>query len=334
MKKKNTNLSRRDFLSVSLAAVAGFVFEAKGIVGVTTGYPNRFHRDRGIVIIPGRGEIYIAADFHSNYRDFVKWLDKTRIYEKLKAGEDVYGLILGDVVDIKPDDRDADKNGDVKILDRLMKMRRKLGKRGKRLVHLLGNHEYMNVDIYGRLKKHAGLNPRNRRQLVDALLKTKEGAEASQFNFLRRMREVHYEYLKNLPLVVLCKNGVAAVHAGPAVSVLNVEDIAGRKEEVVKELVGGRAYQVEDGGYSEEDLLRFLKILEDSKLLITGHTPLNELPAGSIKKGIGLVGAHQVILGTSYGYSPGEKSYLKINLDKMYKNADDLRIGEEILRLD
>ena len=337
--KKNNNLTRRDFLSASLAIIAGFAFDATGLRAVHvlspgTQYPNRFHRDRGIVVIPDRGELYIAADFHANYGDFKKWLNKTRIYEKLKEGQDVYGLILGDIVDIKPDDRDADKSGDVKILNRLMKMRRKLGKRGDRLIHLLGNHEYMNIDIYGRLKKHAGLNRRNQQQLVNELFNTKEGAEASQFNFLKRMRDAHYQYLKNLPLIALCKNGVAAVHAGPAISALNIEDIAGKKKQGVKELVGGRAYQVEEGGYSQEDLLKFLKILENTKLLITGHTPLNELPAGSIKKGIGFIGIHQVVLGTSYGHAPGKKTYLKIDLAKKYKSAEDLRVGEEILRLE
>ena len=62
-------------------------------------------------------------------------------------------------------------------------------------------------------------------------------------------------------------------------------------------------------------------------------TPLEELPPESIKKGMGFLGSHQVILGTSYGHQPGEKTYLKIDLTKRYKNSDDLRIGEEILRL-
>jgi hypothetical protein len=148
------------------------------------------------------------------------------------------------------------------------------------------------------------------------------------------MTGYHYKYLRNLPLLVLCKNGVVAAHAGPALSAVSPEDIAGRNENVVYELVWARSAAVEKNGYSQEDLLRFLKVMENSKLLISGHTPLNEFPAGNIKKGVGFIGGHQVILGTSYGYQPGEKTYLKINLNKKYNNAADLRLGEEILRLD
>lgn len=335
---KNKNISRRDFLVASAAIISGFALKTKGFdviqaVPPEIKYPNKFHRDRGIVIIPDKGELYIAADFHSRYDDFKKWLSNTRIYEKLKEGENVYGLILGDIVDIKPNDNEADKTGDVKILNKLMKIRRKLGKRGNRLIYIMGNHEHANVDIYRKLKKYSGLNIRNKKQLVDELFDSEAGEELRQFNFLKRVRESHYKYLKELPLVVLCKNGVVAAHAGPALSAANLEDIAGEKEKVVKELVGGRGYGVKEDGYSEGDVLRFLKMMEDAKLLITGHTPLGELPPESIKKGIGHFGNHQVILGTSYGHQPGKKTYLKIDLTKRYKSADDLRIGEEILRL-
>lgn len=337
--EKDKNISRRDFVTTSIAAVSAFALNLSGFNNIPSipaeeKYPNTFHQDRGIVIIPDKGELYIAADFHSHYRDFKKWLSKTGIYEKLKNGGDVYGLILGDVLDVKQNDKDADKRGDVKILSKLMKMQRELGERGKRVIYIMGNHEFMNVDIYGKLKKFSGLNPRNQQQLLDILFSRKYGKELSQHNFLRRMTSYHYKYLKDLPLVVLCKNGVVASHAGPAVSAANLEDIAGKNEKVVKELVSGRAYGITEDGYSHEDLMRFLKMMENSKLLITGHTPLDKLPTRDIKKGLGSFGNHQVILGTSYGYYPGKKSYLRINLDKKYNSIDDLRVGEEILRLD
>ena len=60
--------------------------------------------------------------------------DKT--VERIEAGEDVYGLILGDAVDHKPGDPIFEPYGDVKIVDQIMKLQEQLGE--ERFIYIKG----------------------------------------------------------------------------------------------------------------------------------------------------------------------------------------------------
>ena len=61
-------------------------------------YPNHLTRDGELVILPNHGTVYLGTDFHGKFHHFEQWLKQTALIEKIDSEEDVYGLILGDVV--------------------------------------------------------------------------------------------------------------------------------------------------------------------------------------------------------------------------------------------
>ena len=191
------------FAYLSTLAIA----EAKSLAD----YPNQVKRDGELVVLPDKGTVYVATDFQAQWSNFNRWLTQTRLVERIEAGEDVYGLILGDAVDHKPGDPIFEPYGDVKIVDRIMQLQHQLGE--ERLIYLRGNHELASADTYAMLKK-AGMNPDNRRAIIDQLYQTIQGAYFKQFNFIERMTDEHYDYLINLPTVAIGKNGFVGVHAG------------------------------------------------------------------------------------------------------------------------
>jgi len=329
-------MSRREFLA---GAVAGAVWSA---VCTQTAqaesprppYPDVFARDGGLVIVPAKGEIVIASDFHTRHRDFEKFLERTSLADRLKDRDDFYALILGDVVDAKPGDAHAEPEGDSRMVDRIREIRTRLGKAGERLIYIQGNHEREVVRIYDALKKQCGLNARNRRRLVEALYASENGAFFRQFNFLERITDEQFEFLRSLPVAVLMKNGIAAAHAGPARDCRSLLPVINCEDRTVEEMVWSRPANIQIGGYTAEDLGTFLRTMEGAALLVVGHTPLGALPRGDVRKGVGVFADRQIILATSYGWEPGEKSYLALRLDRRYEAFDALAVGREIIRLE
>jgi hypothetical protein len=145
--------------------------------------------------------------------------------------------------------------------------------------------------------------------------------------------EEQIAYLKALPVAVLGKNGLVGTHAGPSGKAASVESVAKMEEAVVAELVWPRPKEIDPLGYTLDDVTKFLKIMEDSGLLVVGHTPLSGLPPAWIQNGVGVYGEHQMILATSFGSEPGEKSHLVIDLGKRVGGVGDLAVGKEIQRL-
>jgi predicted phosphodiesterase len=333
-------ISRRAFLAAAAAAGASLLGLGERLLAAPSSqplaapYPDKFHRDGGLVVLPGRGELYVASDFHSRHADFRKWLSKTDLVAKLKDRDDVFGLILGDAVDKKADDPLAEDNGDSRIIDEIRAIQDNSDQTGKRLIFIRGNHEHEVWRIYDALKRRYGLNAANRRRFVEALYATEQGSFFRQFNFLERISEEQFEYLGRLPVAVLARNGVVAVHAGPSKLAKSPRQLAQMDEQVVEELVWTRPGQTQGlGVYVADDVTAFLKMMDGAGLLLTGHTPLSSLPEDWIQNGIGVFADHQVILATSYGSEPGEKSYLVLDLAKRYASARDLKAGKEIQRL-
>ena len=94
---------------------------------VLADYPNQVTRDGELVVLPDKGTVYVATDFQAQWSNFNRWLTQTKLVERIEAGEDVYGLILGDAVDHKPGDPIFEPDGDVKIVDRIMQLQEQLG---------------------------------------------------------------------------------------------------------------------------------------------------------------------------------------------------------------
>lgn len=330
-------ISRRRLLVGGAGIVAGAVACPLGWGAEEAGgYSDRFQRDGGLVILPSKGRLYITSDFHTRYADYRKWLAATQIVEKLKGGEDVYGLILGDAADAKPGDMAAEKEGDSRIIDHIQELQHSLGEAGRRLLFILGNHEAANIHIYGLLKQNFDLTAQTRRRVINLLYNSEDGAYYRQFNFLERITDQQYAYLKDLPVAVLGKGGVLAVHAAPAKSATGLADLVARRPKILDELLWARPVEIQskEPNYTKEDLIRFLKLMGDSSLLIAGHTPLGSLPDSWIRHGVGIYGDRQIILATSYGSLPGQKSHLVLDLGQRYGGAQDLVPGRQILPLE
>ena len=289
-------------------------------------YPNQVTRDGELVVLPDKGTVYVATDFQAQWSNFDRWLTQTRLVERIEAGEDVYGLILGDAVDHKPGDPIFEPYGDVKIVDRIMQLRGQLGE--ERLIYLRGNHELASADAYAMLKK-AGMNADNRQDMIAQLYQTSHGAYFKQFNFLERMTDEHYNYLINLPTVAIGKNGFVGVHAGTSRSAKNLADLVRPSKKVFDELLWGRPSIVLRSGYTPSQTAEFLKRI-GGRVLAVGHTPVGSFPKAEVSDGVARHGKHQLIFSTGYGAAPGVRSYLAIDLSKRYNAVTDLKYGEEI----
>ena len=92
--------------------------------------------------------------------------------------------------------------------------------------------------------------------------------------------------------------------------------------------------EVRKDGYDTSDLSTFLQRMNDSSLVVSGHTPLRYLPEEFIRDNVGEYGEQQIILATSYGSEPAEKSFLVLDLKTAYESTSDLRAGEEIRLLE
>ena len=338
-----SGFSRRTFLGTAAACAAPWSVLAQEAQAL---YPDRFQIDGGLVVLPGKGKLYVASDFHSRWRQFQEWMDKTDLVARLKGDPDVYGLILGDAVDFKQGDREADADGDTKIIERVRELQGALGEAGKRLIYILGNHDYETMKYYDVLKTRMAAG-RTRMQALEEMYAA--GINVVQYNFLARMTDEQQRYLLKVPVAVLCKNGVFAVHAGPAKNLTGIQDIVQRRPEVVERLVWGRPLLPStkdlageaaaqpaaawNGLYEEAEVEPYLKRMENSGLMACGHDPHSIFPREMMRDGLAEYGKHQIVLATSYGALADGRRHLIIDLARRYDGAKDLVMGREIQRL-
>ncbi|MFI5380716.1 MAG: metallophosphoesterase, partial [Tepidisphaerales bacterium] len=337
-------ISRRAFLgAVAGACTAPWLTPA---LEAQTGYADRFQIDGGLVVVPAKGKMYVASDFHARWGQFREWMEKTDLVARLKGDADAYGLILGDAVDFKQGDREADADGDAKIIDRIRELQGTLGEAGKRLIYILGNHDYEATKYYEVMKARMQAG-RTRMQALEEMYAA--GINVLQYNFLARITEEQQQYLLKVPVAVLCKNGVFAVHAGPAQNLKGIGDIVQRRPEVVERLVWGRPTMEStkeltagattlpadawNGLYAEADVAPFLKLMENSGLMISGHNPHGLFPKTMMHDGLAEYGQHQVILATSMGALADGRRHLVIDLGRRYGSVKDLVMGREIQKL-
>lgn len=291
-------------------------------------YPNQFTRDGHVIILPDHGTVYIVSDLHAHWNDFNQWLQQTRLVERIQAGEDVYGIMLGDSIDYKPDEKPEPPFGDVQIVNRVIEIQRQLGDKGKRLIYIRGNHELAAADTYAMMKKH-GMTDQNRPAFIQKLYNSINGSYYKQFNFIERMTDAHFDFLTNLPTVVIGKNGFVAVHAGPARSIISLEDLIDPGPETLDELLWDRPDAVLGGRYTLKHTENFLKSL-NAKFLVVGHTPIGYFPRKYIKDGVARLGGKQLIFSTGYGGLRGGQTYIEIDLAKTYTSVEELKFGVNI----
>ncbi len=328
------DLTRREIIRVGLLAMAGSITGLKVTGKSPSTAVTETVRNDGLVRLPDRGTLYAASDFHSRFADFATWLRRTKLVEKIRNGEDIYGVILGDAVDMKPGDPEAEPGGDLRIVQKIRDLQASLPSGKDRLIYLAGNHEDRCIRIYDKLKKEEGMTPKTQKKILGKLFEGENARYYSQFNFLQHMTDDLREYLAGRPVVLLTGNGVVGVHAGPSLKMTAVQEIVSRNDPVIQELLWNRANEIKKGGYTRTDLIKFLQIMDNAGLMISGHTPLEYLPEKYIMNNIGCYEQLQVILGTSYGHEPCEKSFLKLDLAKRYRECGALVPGREIMGMD
>ncbi len=294
-------------------------------------YPNQLTRDGHVVVLPGHGTVYIVSDLHAHWDDFNRWLQLTNLIERIQAGEDVYGLILGDAIDYKPSEPRHSPYGDILIVDRVMELHKRLGDKGKRLIYVRGNHEFAAAEAYAMLKR-MGMTAENRSHFIRLLYESPSGAYYEQFNFIERMTDLHYEFLMNLPTVVVAKNGFVGVHAGPARFVTSFDDLVEPDSKTLEELLWPRPEIAYTGGYTLRHIEKFLKVLQGN-LLIVGHTPISYFPKKNVRDGIATFGENQIIFSTGYSGPPGIQAYIEIDLADTYPSVHALKLGANIHHL-
>lgn len=294
-------------------------------------YPNQFTRDGHVLVLPDHGTVYIVADLHAHWNDFNQWLKQTRLIERIKAGEDVYGIMLGDAIDYKPDEKPKPPFGDTQIVDHVIETQQQLGDKGKRLIYIRGNHEFAAADTYAKMKSH-GMTDQNRQTYIDKLYNGINGSYYRQFNFIERMTDEHFDFLMKLPTVVIGKKGFVAVHAGPARSIFSLSDLVTPDPDTLDELLWDRSKVVMFGGYTLKHTENFLNVL-NANILVVGHTPVELFPPRNIKDNVVRLGEKQLIFSTGYGGLKGGQTYIEIDLAKSYPSVEDLKFGVNIHRL-
>lgn len=294
-------------------------------------YPGELTRDGQVVILPDHGTVYIISDLHADWDDFNQWLQLTNLVTRIQAGEDVYGLILGDAVDYKPDEPRHPPYGDIQIIDTVIELRRQLGEKGRRLIYIRGNHEFAAADAYAMLKRQ-GMTIQNRDQFIRSLYESPLGGYYEQFNFIERMTDTHHEFLMNLPTVVIGKNGFVGIHAGPPRTIRHLADLIDPSPKTLDEILWHRPAIAASGGYTLKHIDKFLKAVH-ANLLIVGHTPIQYFPAKNVRDGIATFGDKQLIFSTGYSGLPGVPTYIEIDLSETYPSVHALKLGTNIHHL-
>ncbi len=295
-------------------------------------YPNQFTRDGHLIVLPDHGTVYIVSDLHAHWDDFNQWLQQTQLIERIKAGEDVYGLMLGDSIDYKPGEDPQPPYGDIQIINRVIEIQKQLGENGKRFIYLRGNHEFAAADIYNMLRER-GMTEHNRAEFIEALYNTPLGSTYQQFNFIERMNETHLDFLMNLPTIVVGKKGFAAVHAGPPRGKITLNELIEPGPKLLDEILWDRPDIAFGGGYTLKHTRDFLKFL-NAKFLIVGHTPISYFPKKNIRDGVARLGGIQLVFSTGYGgVNRDGQTYIEIDLAKTYTSVDELKMGVNIHRL-
>jgi Calcineurin-like phosphoesterase len=252
----------------------------------------------------------VLSDLHGHLPDWEAFLARTQALERIAAGEEVWLLITGDVPDVtrhRGIDPAVPEDGDVQILEQLMRAKAELGARAERIVYLEGNHDFHLCRIYREVARyHAfqrGEKPTPASEVPEISAEELEAYCAyyreaygvpvfenniGPYDMINRLRPDHVRFLESCPIVAVLEGaGVAVTHAGPprmegwrTRSLLKAIDRADReflrtaKPEAYyaspyHQLLNGR---FRNNDYTHQDLEGFLAAL-GAGVLVTGHTP-------------------------------------------------------------
>jgi hypothetical protein len=261
-------------------------------------------------VLPARGRAIVLSDLHGHHGDWSAFLAASRALERIAAGEDLWLLITGDAPDVvrhRAVDASVPEDGDVRILDDLMRARRELGPRAERVVYLEGNHDFHLLRICREVARwHLGQRgeampdpdfvPQVTAGEIDAYFEYYEGTYGDAvfannivpYDMVRRVRAEHLRFFEESPVVAHLEGaGVVVTHAGPprmspwkGATIKREVDKCSREwmrtappdayyRSPYHQLLNNR---FRNGDYTVADLRAFLGAFGGG-VLVTGHTP-------------------------------------------------------------
>jgi hypothetical protein len=264
--------------------------------------------------LPASGRLLVATDIQGNLRDFQRML---ALFEESPA--DSVLVFTGDLVhgpDPETEENWPDflgtpyRDDSPTVVQAFMAAQERYPGR----VHcLLGNHEHAHVGGPRTAKFHAD----EAQVLEDRLGPEPTGVMRTLFH--------------RLPLVAVAPNGVVLLHAAPSANLKSVEEL-----EAV-ELDGYAQWGIDDFFHVSvlgpilwsrmarpEQARAFLKVL-DGRIAIYGHDVVRE--------GYERVGDEQLCVSTSFALLDQDKTYVELDLAKVYPNVHALREGTELKKL-
>ncbi len=274
-------------------------------------------KDR-VLILPNRGKLVVGTDLHGHKPDYLRLMKK--FCNRLETGEDIYLLLLGDLVHgpKKPEqthDRYKFVSDDSEfIVDHLRGMQDVFP---GRIFSLLGNHEHA----------HIGGPVLSKFCPDEALaLEEKIGAEKTA---------KYKSFFSSLPLIALSHCGIAFTHGAPTPSIKSIEQVVNAEYngEGMHSIPAMYKVPVLDllwrRGATNEEARMFLEAINSPgkkhNLVVYGHD--------IVREGFAKEGPHQLVLSTSFGLKDKNKTYIEIDLSSRYESTSDLVVGRELLPL-
>jgi serine/threonine-protein phosphatase PP1 catalytic subunit len=248
-----------------------------------------------LIQLPRKGKAMVVTDLHGDLNHFNQYLD---IWEEFKDNNNHF-ILTGDFIHgIEPA-----HDFSVEIVEEV----KYHFKHTPNFHVLLGNHEWSHIT--GRPVYKASHNQKN---AFEDLVMDKCGDK-----WVKKLSE-YTSFFATLKIAVKTDNGVFITHAGPSVTVMNLD-------EVINIIENGYYYnlRLEEmlwdryGDYRLNDMERLLKRLK-CKVSLVGHTMVD---------GYQLIGDKQMILCSSNFM--GRSAYLELDLEKEIDNAHDL---EDMIR--
>lgn len=270
-----------------------------------------------VLVFPSAGKLLVCADIHGNSRDYLRMM---RIFnERIRQGEDLYLLFLGDLVH-GPKTPSPELNFDYVddselVIDHLVGMQ---GYFPGRISSLLGNHEH----------GHVG-GPHTFRFDNDDEVRTLGNSLGSE------KTAEYQELFRTFPLIAITPAGIVFSHGAPTPSIESLDQVVNTAYE------GHQVSSFEEmfrlpvldllwrRGASEEVVRKYLKAISppgfNNTMAVYGHDIVQE--------GLSREGQNLMVLSTSFGMVDRNKTYLEVDLSRRYETTADLREGEELKKL-
>jgi hypothetical protein len=262
-------------------------------------------------LVTGTGKAIVLSDLHGHHGDWLKFLEVSNALARIRDGEDLWLVITGDAPDVarhRSVDPDVPEDGDVRILDELIRAHDELGERAERIIYLEGNHDFhlsrlwREVDRWhvferGKARAPEGQVPVNTPEEIEAYFEHYRSAygpaifanNIAPYDMVHRLRPDHVRFLERSPVLAhLPDAGVIVTHAGPtrmggwrpgplrrAVDACDREWMRTAAPDAYyrsayHQLLNNR---FRNGDYTLDDVARFLACWDEAGLMITGHTP-------------------------------------------------------------